>query len=69
MPRLDELRTALRPVERAEQTVDAVTRIAEDPLDTPLPQALKYEVGDLSHGHSRTRVKNGECLSAFPYGS
>ena len=34
-------------VERAEQAVDAVARIAVDPLDAPLPEAFQNELRDL----------------------
>ena len=47
--RLDELGIAVGPVERPEEPVDAVPRVAEDAVDPPLPEALEHEVGYLRH--------------------
>ena len=50
VPRLDELRVAFRAVERPEESVDPVARIAVDAVNAPLAQALEDVVGDeLSH--------------------
>jgi hypothetical protein len=50
MARLDELHLVAGPVERAQQPVDAVARIAEDPSHAPLPQPLEEVVaGGLRH--------------------
>jgi hypothetical protein len=50
MPHLDQLDLAPGPVHRSEETVDAVTRIAEDRAHAPLMQALPKEVADrLNH--------------------
>jgi hypothetical protein len=53
MARLNEFDPVMRPVERAEDTVDAVTRVSEDVANIPLLQALNEEVADcLGHGNS-----------------
>jgi len=51
MARLNEPDPVMCPVERAEDTVDAVTGVPEDVANTPLLQALNEEVADcLGHG-------------------
>ena len=48
--RLDELGVGLRPVERAEEPVDPVARVAVDAVDAPLAETLEDEVGnELGH--------------------
>ena len=43
---LDELEPVLVPLERAEDAVDAVARVAVDALDAPGGQPLQHEVAD-----------------------
>jgi hypothetical protein len=47
VPRLDELRVAAGAIERAQEPVDAVSGVAEDPVDAPAREALENEVGDV----------------------
>ncbi len=50
VPRLDERGFVVGPAPRGKQAVDAVTGIAEDDLDAPVPQPPQNVVGDsLSH--------------------
>src|SRR5205823_5933814 len=54
---LDELGVAARPVERAEERVDAVAGVAVDAMDTPLGQSLEDVISDqLSHSKPRPFV-------------
>jgi hypothetical protein len=46
VPDLDEVHLVLRPVKRADQTVDAVAREAEHAPYTPLPEPLPEEVAN-----------------------
>src|SRR5439155_5034541 len=46
VPDLDQLRIALGTVERAEERVDPVARVAVDAVDVPLAQTLEVVVGD-----------------------
>ena len=57
MPGLDEPRLVVGRLPGGEQAVDAVSGVAEDLLDAPLPQPLQDVVGDgLAH-----RVLLGRC--------
>ena len=44
MSNLDEFKLAIGPVQRADQSVDPVARVAEDRMDAPLMQALPEEI-------------------------
>ena len=44
--RLDELGVIICAVERAEEAVDPVPRVAVDAVDPPLAQALQNEIGN-----------------------
>src|SRR5205814_2389008 len=57
MASLDEVYFLVRAIERAEDTIDAVTRIPEQNPDTPLVKPIDQEIPDcLCHGRSLGRM-------------
>ena len=66
MASLDEP-VAVGPVERAEEAVDPVPRVAVDALDAPLAQAFQEIVGDeLAHGSVLLGVALPKVVDAGP---
>src|SRR5699024_6926927 len=64
---LDELRTLVRAVQGAEEGIDAVSRIAEDPMGPPLSQAGQDVVGDRWH-EAPPSVGSPGTPDAYPLG-
>ena len=49
MRHLDEVEALLGATEGAENAVDAVARVAVDPVDAPLGQAVEHVIADGGH--------------------
>src|SRR5918993_4016764 len=57
MPNLDEVDGSIQPRKSADQSANAVPRVAVDPANAPCMQTLPYEIGD--------GVGHGALLSGF----
>src|SRR6185312_12849502 len=66
VPDLDQLWIPLRAVERAEQGVDPVSRVAVDPVDTPFPQTGEDEISN-ELGHNAPFSFDGSARLSFGY--